>query len=402
MRFARAAHGANIAAASGADEERSMSSILLMLAFAAADPPIIVTARPETEKALAECLARKCGVRDDAIASIRHAQAQFAEGAYPDARKTLLASLNRNRKATKQDPRALSALWHALARVTLHNGDLDEYRRAALRSGSILANSDAVTPAEHVRGEVQIADALAMTGDPNGAVRKYRDLVDEARARGETDLAGMMQLRAIYARSSFDGRPAARRALEDAAENMTLSPRVRTAALSLAARLQDSPDGREPTKLLDDIPVQPADAPTMLVWAPEDPLTRQREAVNRAVANNDPVLFNMLQPRSGEERRYGWVDIGFWIRPDGRVDDAEVLRASGDQAWTKDLVKAVRARRYAPYQAAPGAEGRYKIERVTLTYEHVTPAGSLIRRRSGMPSFRFEELKIEENGQTRQ
>ena len=114
-----------------------------------------------------------------------HAQTQFAKGAYPDARKTLLPSLHRNRNATDQDPRALSALWQALTRVTLHNGDMEEYRRAALRSGSILAKSQNVTLAERVRGNVQLADALTLTGDTQGAVRRYRSVGKKARARGD-------------------------------------------------------------------------------------------------------------------------------------------------------------------------------------------------------------------------
>jgi predicted negative regulator of RcsB-dependent stress response len=163
--------------------------VTLVAAAAAAEPPIIVTAKPQTEKALAECLARKCGTREDAIASIQHAQAQFADGEYPDARKTLLSSLTRNRGQNDEDPRAMSALWHALARVTLHNGDMQEYRRAALRSGSILSRADTVTTSEQVRGEVQIADALSMTGHPDGAVRRYRAVGREARERGDIELA---------------------------------------------------------------------------------------------------------------------------------------------------------------------------------------------------------------------
>lgn len=375
-----------------------MLLLVTLFAAAAAEPPIIVTAKPQTEKALALCLARKCGTREDAIASIHHAQAQFADGEYPDARKTLLASLARNRGQDKEDPRAMSALWHALARVTLHNGDLQEYRRAALRSGSILARADAVTISEQVRGEVQIADALSMTGDPDGAVHRYRAVGREARARGEIELAEMMELRAVYARSSFDGRPAARRRLERAAEDATLTPRARTAARGLAAQLQDRPGGKVQT-LLEDVPVQSADAPLLLLRTPQSALGKQREAVNRALANNDAVLFTMLQPRSGEARPYSWVDIGFWVRPDGSVAEAEVLRGSRNRGWTEDVVRTVQGCRYAPFAAEAGSEGRYKIERVTLTYQHQTPAGSLIRRRSGLPSYRFEELKIE-NGST--
>ena len=157
------------------------------------------------------------------MASIVQAQAQFADGKYPAARTTLLATLRRNRKSTDEDPRALAAAWYALARVTLHNGDSEEYRVAALRSGIIMAKSDRVTLAERVSGEVLIADTWAMSGDPNGAVRRYRKVGTAARARGDIEISELMELRAIYARSGFDGRTEARRSLERAAQDTTLS-----------------------------------------------------------------------------------------------------------------------------------------------------------------------------------
>lgn len=380
-----------------------MSAILLLAALAAPEPPpIIVTARVQTAKALADCLARKCGVREDAIASIQHAQAQFADGQYPEARKTLLASLNRNRRATGEDPRALSALWHALARVTLHNGDLVEYRKASLRAGSIMARATSVTESERIRGEVQVADALASAGDPDGAVRRYRSVAAQARSRGDDELSQMLELRAIYARSSFDGKPEARRKLERAAGDPSLTPRARAAAASLAAQLQEEGSSKT-AALLESVPVQPEDAPTQLIFAPKDALTHQREAINHAVANNDTVLFNILQPHAADHFRYSWADVGFWIRPDGRVADAEILRGSNEQRWAKEVLRVVQGRRYSPFQAEPGSEGRYKIERATLTFEQTTPVGSFIRRRAGLPSLRFEELKVEDaNGGERQ
>lgn len=368
-------------------------ALTFLLASAAAEPPIIVTA-PRTEQALAKCLARGCGVREDAIASIRHAQAQFANGAYPDARKTLLASLHRNRRATNEDPRALSALWHALARVTMHNGDMQEYRRAALRSGSILARAASVTPGERVRGEVQIADALSTTGDVDGAVRRYRAVGRDAESRGDQELAQMMRLRSIYARSSFDGRPAARRALERAAGDAELTPRARMSALAFAAQLQERSKAKA-EQLLDSVPVQAAGAPVTLLWAPRNSFMEQREAVNRALANGDSTLFSILQPRSSEARRYGWADIGFRVRPDGRVSDVAVLRGSENRRWIQEAARTVAGRRYAPFQSGGTADGVYRIERVTLTYDQQTPVGSLIRRRSGMPIFRWEDLRIE-------
>lgn len=372
----------------------------LLAAAAQASPPpesvtvpTIVVVAKRTEKELADCLARKCGVRDDAIASIHHAQAQFANGEYPDARKTLLASINRNRKA--EDSRAMSALWHALARVTLHNGDREEHFRASLKAGSILARAQSVTPAERVRGEIQVADAWAATGESDNAARRYGEIEAAARARGEAELADMMKVRAIAVRSSFDGRPFARLALERLARDGNLSASARASALAIAASFQER-ETPKVAKLLDAIPTQSANGPTVLIYSPRDDFSKQRETVARAVANNDFTLLNLLQPRGGDLSSYKWADIGYWVRPDGRVEGAELLRGSRNLDWAKAALKQVSGRRYAPFEAPPGAEGRYRIERVTLTYDHGTPAGSMIRRRAGLPSFRYEELKIED------
>lgn len=378
-----------------------MSFVLTVLALMVSpEPTIVVTARRETEKALADCLARQCGVREDAIASTLQAQVQFAEGDYRSARKTLWSALHRNSGATEQDPRALSALWHALARVTLHNGDMQEYRRAALRSGTILANATSITPQERQMGQVQVGDALAASGDPEGAVRRYRRVGALASQQGDIELAQLMTLRAIYVRSGSHGRPAARSAFERQAKDTTLTPRARTIAMALAAQLQDSQASLR-VNTLDKVPLQAADAPTLLLWSPKDKLSEQSEAVTRALENNDPLLQRALMPRSSEAKSYRWVDVGFWVRPNGRVEEARMLRGRTEQSWSHDIVELIQSRRYAPYEAELGSEGRYKIERVTLTYEHMKPGGSLIRRRSGLPSYQFEDLKTEENNTVR-
>lgn len=374
-----------------------MSFVLTLLALlASVEPTIVVTAQRATETALEECLARKCGVREDAVASILHAQTQFAEGNYPAARKTLRASLVRNQGATEQDPRALSALWHALARVTLHDGDVDEYRRAALRSATIIANATSVTPQERQMGEMQVGDALAAGGDIDGAIRRYRRVGKMAADKGDVELEQLMALRAINARSGIQGRLAVRSAIEREMQNPNLTARARTVGLALIAQLQDKNAGPE-IVALDSVPVQSADAAPLLLWAPKDKLTEQREAIARAAAVNDFTLLNILLPRSSEAKLYHWADVGFWVRPDGRVEEARMLRGKAEQSWAQDVVKLVQERRYAPFSAEPGSQGRYKIERVTLTYNHMTPGGSLIRRRSGLPSYQFEDLKVEDS-----
>ena len=355
-----------------------------------------MTAQRVTQTALEQCLARYCDAREDIVASILHAQTLFAQGSYLAARKILRSSLDRNQGANEQDPRAVSALWHGLARVTLHNGDIDEYRRAALRSATIIANASSVTQRERQMGEMQIGDALAASGDTDGAIRRYRRVGKMAADQGDLELEQLMAVRAINARAGTHGRSAVRSAIEREMSNPNLTPRARTVGLALIARLQDKKASPEITAL-ESVPVQSADAPSLLLWAPKDKLSEQHEAIARAAAVNDFTLLSILLPSSSEAKHYHWADIGFWIRPGGRVEAARMLRGRADQSWAKDVVKLVQDRRYAPFQAEPGSQGRYTIERVTLTYEHMTPRGSLIRRRSGLPSYQFEELKADDS-----
>src|SRR3954452_19851125 len=96
-----------------------MTIILLSLALAAtaanAAPPrqpqpdeqmIIVTGRSlsDTERALRECLARKCPPNEDIDASLAHAENLFVAGKYGDARRVTLASIGRNHSYRKTYP----------------------------------------------------------------------------------------------------------------------------------------------------------------------------------------------------------------------------------------------------------------------------------------------------------
>jgi hypothetical protein len=380
-----------------------MLELFALFVAATTEPTIVVTARRPTEVALEACLKRRCSVRDDATASILHAQTLFADGKYPAARKILQASLARNRNAVDEDPRALSALWYALGRVTLHDGDMVEYRRAVLRSAKIMANASGVTPEERQIGEIELGDAFAANGNVAAAKRHYLRVGKLAADQGDQELAQLMTLRAINAQSGIHGRLQVRNALLRALEKPNLTPRARTVATAMVARLEGGDINPKSTRL-DSVAVQTAEAPPLLLWAPKDKFTEQREALARAAGVGDPTLERILLPTSGEMKFYRWVDIGFWIRPSGQVEDIQLLKGMVENGWVKDVVQLIQGRRYAPFEAPPGAPGRYKVERVTLTYEHMVPRGSLVRRRSGLPSYQFEDVRIEDaslNGASR-
>ena len=78
-----------------------------------------------------------------------------------------------------------------------------------------------------------------------------------------------------------------------------------------------------------------------------------------------------------------WADIGFWIRPDGSVAEAEVLRGSRERGWTEPYLHQVSRRRYSVTPGTVDGLGSYRVERFTLRGEYLTPPGSMIRLRGG-------------------
>src|SRR5436305_9345304 len=100
---------------------------------AAAAPPqaedpaqqaIVVTGTPirDTERALRECLARKCPPNEDINAALAHAENLFVAGRYQDARSVTRAAIGRNHRFRKTYPVDVSDLYRANSRISAHLG----------------------------------------------------------------------------------------------------------------------------------------------------------------------------------------------------------------------------------------------------------------------------------------
>ncbi|NJS13500.1 MAG: hypothetical protein HC788_01485 [Sphingopyxis sp.] len=90
-----------------------------------------------------------------------------------------------------------------------------------------------------------------------------------------------------------------------------------------------------------------------------------------------------------------WADVGFWVNPDGRVSDVEILRGKGSKGWLKPVFEHLSGRIYAPLkkEGNDGVPGFYMVERYTLTARFVNDTtGSRIRRREATP--RIERIDI--------
>jgi hypothetical protein len=93
-----------------------------------------------------------------------------------------------------------------------------------------------------------------------------------------------------------------------------------------------------------------------------------------------------------------WVDVGFWVKPDGHVGEIDILRSKGPTYWTKPLLTAIGGRRYAPL-AGGNPDGIYRVERYSFTSLWEDRTGSHLRQRGA--NARIEVLDLTAQPQAR-
>jgi hypothetical protein len=84
-----------------------------------------------------------------------------------------------------------------------------------------------------------------------------------------------------------------------------------------------------------------------------------------------------------------WVDIEFWIGPDGKVRDAELLRSEGATGWTSAMLTAIRGRIYAPVDAPTGS---YRVDRYSYLARWVEIVRAHGIAREPRPDIQFIDL----------
>ncbi len=369
-----------------------------------ANQTIVVTAQrlQDYRNRLAECLARHCPPNEDIDASLALAEALFVSGDYHQARRTIRASLSRNRDRARDYPEPVSDLYRANARVARHLG-LD--RDAELSTYSILRALRAGLPTEdyrHFTARLEIAQSLAQYGYRySGSQRELRELIRRARLAGRDDVVAMAELRILwldYLQGPWRVPPSSavlemarsadpRRAI--GAKMMLVriySRRGDTArADAVIAELGQSGQRRQilynPTRELLQREVGGPQGAIARGEAPPSPPPGQ-------VARGASLTSNLID-RLVDNFEDKWIEIGFWIRPDGRVEDLEVVRQRNGSGWSSPIVQSIRGRRYAPY------DGRtYRLERYTYTSAYREVGGSHIAQRS--PGARIEYFDLSE------
>jgi len=349
-------------------------------------PPDVVVNGPRLEQAYRECATARCTALRDAQVSIAFAEDRFRRGAYLSAKSILAAAAERNRRRAATDPRPVAAIYEAYATAALHEGDERGYRRAVggrMRTAAYLTADDpARTAAALATGDMWLS-----LGETRNALRIYARVEERAReagdARGELLAVARRAWVTALRGETGEARGMIRAAATTpAARDPQLRAILQVIELRIAARDADGATVDALIAQLGDV----AAAPTLLISPAYEPAPDQ--AAQRAAAR-----FGELQPfptRPSDYSGIRWADIGFWIDPDGRTRDAEVLRGVG-RDWTGAALRQIAGRRYAGVSDGAGP-GVYRVERFTSRGTYVTPTGSLVERRAGPRKLIVAEL----------
>jgi hypothetical protein len=357
---------------------------------------IIVTGTlpAQTERALRDCIARHCPPNEDIAATLAHAENQFVAGDYKDARRTLRASMDRNRGSAAQFPIENSYLYRAGSRVSAHLGEGKEYEQYSWGIKRALKAGLPDTDPRLIAADLEVAGMQSSLGRPDQSRSTYAGVIADANRLNRPDLAAMARLRLAWLSELEGDRPLARRGLREVAADRSPATRAaRLSALVLLARL-DRLEGRKDSSdaLIEELRSAGMSKPALL-FAPEIDLP-ERVIVNDPQAEMSDHLTGVipgetLRLMATENFEDRWVDIGFWITTEGRVDDLDILRHNGPTYWAKPLLKSIAGRIYSP-SGDPG--GTYRVERYSYTSLWMDRLGTRLRQRA--PNARLEYLDL--------
>lgn len=387
-------------------------ALALLVALQAATPagtavrtPDVIVTGERLKKVHDQCTMGGCTVLRDAQASIAWAESQFRDGRYVEAKRTLAAAARRNARNAATHPKPVAAIYEAHATVSWQEGDQRDYRRAVADRVETLRDN---LPADDiaVRGAaLALGDMWVRLGDPFEAGRAFADAERAAVAAGQGDVAIRARIARARLRRLLNDRKGAV-ALLDSADALPGAgepgPRTALAAMRLRFAALDGDKAEIDRLVAASAGIAKATQP-VLVWAPEYPATALQAARAARGRGSSAQLFdartdattpmpNGLDPRSTDLDPIRWADIGFWIRPDGRTADFEVLSGSPERSWTAPYAKQVEQRRYTPTASIAEDPGVYRLERFTLRAGYAVPIGSLIRRRAGAPVLEVLDL----------
>jgi tetratricopeptide (TPR) repeat protein len=361
---------------------------------------IIVTGTPlpQAGRSLRDCIARHCPPEEDIAASLAYAENQFVAGDYEGARRTIKASIGRNNRYASQYPVPVSSLYRAGSRVASHLGEGHDYEQSTWGIKRALKAGLEPEDPRLIAADLEVAGMQASIGRPDRAAAMYQEAISVSARRGRPDLAAMARLRLAWLSELEGDRPAARRGLQQVADDRNPAARAaRLSALVLLARL-DRLEGRTESSdaLIAELRGARLAKPALL-FAPEIEmpsrlvtLDREEGKLLKDGSGAGGSTLRLMRTENFDDR---WIDVGFWVTPEGHVSDVDILRHRGPTYWADPLLESIAGRIYTP-GGEPGSEGVYRVERYSFTSLWEERTGTHLRQRSA--SARLEYLDLTE------
>ena len=350
-----------------------LASLLLVLAQAAtpsapAEDVVVIGRRAEED--LAGCLARSCPPAEEVEASLQAPVEQFVGRRYRDARRTLQQAIRRNRDHAAEMPGPVSSLYATLATVAEHEGDpklwLVSARNNVLVLRQHLGAGDSATLAQ----ELVFADTMIGLNQRPSAEAIYRRVQQTAAQNGQLKLAGGAAFRRAWlelmARRDKEAIRLADEAVAIAGADNRLMIELRD-ILQMRIALRRGDEGAVDA-LAERLRQSATEQPRLLFAPPIEDINADQLPIEKNPAHDSGIRI---------------ADVGYWIRPDGRTAEAEVLGASGLGQWKTGILQHISRRRYAALAVEPGDPGIYHIDRFTVRGTIGIPTGSRIPMRMG-------------------
>ncbi|MBI0476736.1 hypothetical protein D9601_15405 [Sphingomonas sp. MA1305] len=304
-------------------------------------------------------------------AALSYANEQFLAGDYPEALRTIRMSRSRNDHFAAQFPYEVSDLARASSVLSSYDGRIMASRiDARSATDALRAGLKATDPIIQVQ-RLETADRMLLNdgGDPvvrlNMALAIYDEVAAKARQLGNVPVEGHALFRkaSVLTEVARDQPLYKDRALRAIAalrdhDGAAFAP-FRSAGLMLQARIAArSGKGEAARQLLMTLPADERRSP-LLVDEPFLDLTGYQ-----------------LQGSTIDDRPQ-WADVGFWVRPDGSVDDVEVVQRSAAEpgAWLRAKMANVAKRTYAPLPVGADSPGVYRVERYSMIFDRTPGFG---------------------------
>lgn len=377
---------------------------------------VVVTATrlADSERALKACIARKCPPDQDIQATLVHAENLFVAGQYKAARSVLLKSRARNLRFGADYPEPVAGLLRANARIGAHLGESDTDRFDTIVAVDVLKRAFPADDPRVLQGRLDLADYWVRHGDVDTALGIYRQIERLAGDRPVIRGTALLRQLIVFDRvgdivARVDGRDLKRvetALLED--RDPALAPFQFAARLIAARRATKAGDSKALDQVLADYRRNPlAGERPVLISAPTIDLGTvlpsfanlggytSSSGIGRVDATGVDVRLLRTPPSSLYEDQ--WIDVSFWINPDGTVSDAGVLREGPqtDSYWQKPVLQAIAGRRYAPFDPATRQFAQLRVERITFTSVWTDVTGTRQRVRSINPRIESLDLTVE-------